>query len=245
MFEWFDCRYLSMDKFQMNSGFQPKNSLMYIVKGKISYCMDKKSETSGKDELVCFPDDIYFEREILEPVSFYYIRFENPEKCILPVGKVSVKDRSRLLSTLNYMHKLQMMPEDNSELKNYYLNDIFVQIKADELMTNGNNDDVVKKASEFFKDNLDKKISLEDTAASVGVSVSGLIGHFKNQTGMTPVKYLCTMRIKKSETLLCHTNSPISQIAAECGFDNAYYFCNTFKKYNGIAPTKYRSKYGV
>lgn len=245
MFEWVDCRYMVKDEFQKGSGKLPKNSLFYITKGKISYSMCGINETAGADEFVSFPADTYFEREILEEIEFYYARFENPQKVEVPIGKISVKDRSRLLSTLNYMCNLQLMPEENAELKRYYLNDIFVQLEAGKLLTNTEKDEVVKKASEFFRHNLDKKISLEETADEIGVSVSGLIGHFKNITGMTPVRYLTTMRIKKAENLLCHTNSSIMQIASECGFDNAYYFCNTFKKYNGIAPTIYRKKYGV
>ena len=108
--EWIDCRYMTMDKFKLSSGFQPKNSLMYIVSGKISYCMNKNNKISAADELVSFPDNVYFEREIREPITFYYIRFENPDNMEIPVGKIYVKDKSRLLSTLNYMHALQQMP---------------------------------------------------------------------------------------------------------------------------------------
>ncbi|MBO5269426.1 MAG: helix-turn-helix transcriptional regulator [Clostridia bacterium] len=135
------------------------------------------------------------------------------------------------------------MPERNERLENYFLNDIFIQLEANNLLTNTEKDDIVRIAAVYFKKNIDKKISLENVASEVGVSVSGLISHLKKITGMTPIRYLTLLRIKKSETFLCHFDSPISEIAAACGFDNAYYFCNTFKKYNGVSPTAYRKKY--
>ena len=36
------------------------------------------------------------------------------------------------------------------------------------------------------------------------------------------------------------TSYSVAEIARRCGFENTYYFSNTFKKHQGCAPSAYR-----
>ena len=38
---------------------------------------------------------------------------------------------------------------------------------------------------------------------------------------------------------------PINEIAEKVGLENQRYFCQVFKKYNGISASEYRSRYGT
>ena len=51
--------------------------------------------------------------------------------------------------------------------------------------------------------------------------------------------------IKKAEELLCGTSLTLSQIASECGYENAFYLSKAFKKVKGVSPKIYRQKYGI
>ena len=57
---------------------------------------------------------------------------------------------------------------------------------------------------------------------------------------MTPSNYIALLRIQKAKEMLSNTELPIKEVAAACGFEDAYYFSNFFKKQFGISPTSFR-----
>lgn len=240
MFNYITCLLVSKDKFEIESGILTKASIFYITDGEIQYIINGIEETAGAGDLVCFPADLYFERKIIKPVTFYHIFFENPQKAELPCGKIFFADKARLMSSLDYLYNLELNPEDRGNLKNYFLNDIFVQRKTELLIRHVEKDEIVIKAMEYFEKNYDRKITLEEVSAEIGVSVPCMINHFKKTLKITPIKYLTGFRIKNAEKLLCTTDLPVSRISEKCGFENPYYFSNTFKKYNKVSPMKFR-----
>ena len=86
---------------------------------------------------------------------------------------------------------------------------------------------------------------VNDVARAVGMSVTGLTEHFKKATGCTPMRYLSLIRLKRAEELLCTTSEQLSRIAEMCGYDNAFYFSNAFKKEKGVSPRLFREKNGM
>ena len=87
-----------------------------------------------------------------------------------------------------------------------------------------------------MESNISKKLSINDVATTVGMSVTGLTERFKKSTGRTPMRYLSLIRLKRAEELLCTTSEQLSRIAEMCGYDNAFYFSNAFKKEKGVSP---------
>ena len=232
--EFISCWFVVKDKFEIESGTLSRDSIFYITKGEIRYALNGEVETAGAGDCVYFPSGVYFERKITQKLEFYHVRFSKTEKSPLPFGKIYISDKARLLSTLNYMCGLDIIHQEKQDLKNHFLRDILVQIEVSNSISDMQTDKVVLRAYNYFQKNLGRKISLEETAKEIGVSVPGLIGHFKATTGITPIKYLISLRIKNAETLLCNTDFSIAQISDQCGFENPYYFCNTFKKVCGV-----------
>lgn len=65
---------------------------------------------------------------------------------------------------------------------------------------------------------------------------------FKKEIGLSPLEYLTSLRMKKAEHLLGSarsSNHAISEIAQQCGYENALYFSRVFRKYYGCSPTQY------
>jgi AraC-like DNA-binding protein len=83
-------------------------------------------------------------------------------------------------------------------------------------------------------------ISNKSLAVQVGMSVNAYARHFKNQTGVSPRRYLSRMRIEKACNLLHHSELSIEQIASACGFSDRYYFTRVFKKHMKTSPGVYR-----
>lgn len=63
---------------------------------------------------------------------------------------------------------------------------------------------------------------------------------FKACFGLTPNKYLTSLKIEYAKNLISTNYFSISQIAEMCGFSDVYYFCKVFKTETGTTPAKYK-----
>lgn len=63
---------------------------------------------------------------------------------------------------------------------------------------------------------------------------------FKQQTGKTPIEFLCDIRLTTAARKLLVSNSHVSTIAYEVGFEDPNYFVRVFKKAFGMTPNQYR-----
>jgi len=86
----------------------------------------------------------------------------------------------------------------------------------------------------------DNNISLEDTAALVGLSPSYFSRAFKEQTGENYVDYLTQLRLNAAARLLRHTRASIRQIALAVGYADPNYLSRIFHRWAGITPKDFR-----
>ncbi len=60
-------------------------------------------------------------------------------------------------------------------------------------------------------------LSLDTLAAVAGLSVSRFTARFRNEVGLSPHRYLCLVRVRRAQDLLCDGLAP-SLVATEVGF---------------------------
>jgi len=92
----------------------------------------------------------------------------------------------------------------------------------------------------YMERNLNRKMTLETLAAEFHISrsyIKKLFAQYK-QTGA--MHFLISMKIAKAKDYLRESDKNVSQIAEMLGYDNVYYFCNQFKKLEGMSPLEYR-----
>lgn len=90
-----------------------------------------------------------------------------------------------------------------------------------------------------FKEN----VSLDDLAEVAHLNKYHMTHLFTRDYGISPIKFLLSLRIKESCYLLRMTDHPLAQIARITGFSSPSYFSQSFRKSEGISPTDYRNKY--
>ena len=101
---------------------------------------------------------------------------------------------------------------------------------------------VIVKAREYIGANFaDSSLSLNSTAAHVGISPSYLSAVFARETGENFIDYLTRLRIERAKLLLRNTSMKNTDIADETGFKDPHYFSAIFKKITGISPRKFRT----
>lgn len=96
----------------------------------------------------------------------------------------------------------------------------------------------VRKAVAYIKANFGKKISVDDIAASVGLSKFHFLREFKRITGRTPNHYLNAIRCEYARNLLESGGYSVKEVAFLCGFTNNSYFSNVFCRYIGMLPSQ-------
>lgn len=78
-------------------------------------------------------------------------------------------------------------------------------------------------------------------AEACQMSVNNFSQQFKHRFGVSPVKYLASVRIEQAKKLLIETSLPVNEIAAQCGFSDISSFQRNFKANASVTPTQYRS----
>ncbi|MBR3039213.1 MAG: helix-turn-helix transcriptional regulator [Lachnospiraceae bacterium] len=101
----------------------------------------------------------------------------------------------------------------------------------------------IKDAILFIEQQYAEQITLADIADSIHVSKSECCRCFNRAVNMTPFEYLMHYRILKAADMIQKNIKdpiPVSELAANVGFNNASYFNKRFREYFGCTPTQYR-----
>ena len=91
-------------------------------------------------------------------------------------------------------------------------------------------------------DNTD--ITIDDFANKLMLSRTVFYRKLKSIVGLTPVDFVCEMRIKRAAQLIEKSEYSFSQIAYMTGFNDPNYFSRRFKKIMGVTPTEYKERKG-
>ena len=103
---------------------------------------------------------------------------------------------------------------------------------------------LVQAAIEDIRANYAGLYGVEELSERLGVSKSHLVRAFPAALGVSPGRYLTSVRIEAAMRLLLHREYTLDVIASLCGFSGANYLCRVFKKTTGQSPTQWRAMAG-
>lgn len=98
---------------------------------------------------------------------------------------------------------------------------------------------IVTQVKKYINDNLEKKVSLHETANLHNISSSYLSLIFKKDCNIGFSEYANLMKINKAKELLTKENYKVYEVADILGFESAFYFSKVFKKITGYSPKDY------
>lgn len=96
-------------------------------------------------------------------------------------------------------------------------------------------------AKRYVEEHFHEDISLERLADAVYLNATYLSIRFKEEFGISYVKYLTRLRIEAAQKLL-DKGCKVVDVAGKVGYNNYRYFCDTFKKVVGVTPGNYKMK---
>ena len=171
--------------------------------------LDLAEEVTGKRELPGFSKNVVWDEEIA--CHLYLLH----EMVIKGIGEFEKEEA--LLFLLSYLiqnygkHSRRCIPECRQE---------------------------IERACEYMTAHFTERIYLDQICRYAGLSKSTLLRAFTKEKGVTPYRYLETVRINEAKKLLSEGIPPV-EAAIRTGFSDQSHFTNYFNRFIGLAPGTY------
>jgi AraC family transcriptional regulator len=98
----------------------------------------------------------------------------------------------------------------------------------------------VRTVASHVESNLDKPIRSSDLATVVRLDPGYFCRVFRESFGEPPLSYVSRRRIERAQRLMLETDTPLSQIALDCGFADQAHFSRLFRRVAGDTPRAWR-----
>lgn len=103
--------------------------------------------------------------------------------------------------------------------------------------------DRIRQIEEYLQRNFAANTSIEALAERVGMGSRNFIRHFKAATGHLPGAYVQLLRVSIAREMLERGANSIQAVASDVGYDDVAFFRKVFKRYTGMTPADYRSRF--
>lgn len=100
--------------------------------------------------------------------------------------------------------------------------------------------EAVKRMKQFLDTHFEEPVSLDTLSEISSMSRYQLLRMFTREVGVSPYRYLQSIRIAEAKLLL-EQGEAIGRVALDCGFSDQSHFTNYFKSFIGITPKQYQS----
>ncbi|MDP4085311.1 MAG: AraC family transcriptional regulator [Bacillota bacterium] len=120
--------------------------------------------------------------------------------------------------------------------KNLIINGFQLEYEQIEMLKNHR----IKQMLNWIHTHYAEKIRLDDIARAGQLSRSECCRYFKRILKKTPLNYVTDYRIQKSLVLLQQSESNVTDVAYQIGFNSTSYFIDQFKKSMNLTPNAYK-----
>ena len=98
----------------------------------------------------------------------------------------------------------------------------------------------IRELQIWIAEHLETRLSLDDLADRMAMSVRHFERVFTREVGTTPAQYVLQMRVEAARRLLERTDRGLKQVASATGFTNVDVMRRGFVRLLGITPRRYR-----
>lgn len=102
---------------------------------------------------------------------------------------------------------------------------------------------MASKISDYIKNNLAEKLSLQKICLDLGISKNKLYEISNKQFNMPIGSYISHLRVLEAKNLLTSTSLSVREVSEQVGFEDYNYFIKLFKNNVGETPLKYRNRF--
>jgi AraC family transcriptional regulator len=98
----------------------------------------------------------------------------------------------------------------------------------------------LRRIRELVEAKMERELSLDDLAQSVGLSTAHFARMFRKSTGETPHQFVLRQRLERAKAMLRAPAARVLDVAVACGFKTQQHFAQVFRYFCGTSPTEYR-----
>lgn len=98
----------------------------------------------------------------------------------------------------------------------------------------------VAPIEQYIEQHYSEQIQTTELARMFNIDRTYFYKLFKEHTGLSPEKYIVSLRMHRAKLLISATNLPMTTICKLVGYENYPPFFSMFKKTVGVSPNKYR-----
>lgn len=102
----------------------------------------------------------------------------------------------------------------------------------------------VDRALGYLGRHFPKRVSVQQIARAIGVSVGHLTHVFGVAAGMTIKEFTLRLKVELAKRLLLGGNSSLAELADECDFCDASHLSRVFRRFEGCWPGEFRANRG-
>lgn len=229
-------------------------TLLAVEAGSFEFEISGLHGQAAFGDLVVCPPNTLFKRKTKEDITFHVIYFHMEAAQIdwltqVPLGKVSIRDTGRLLSTYSYLRKFQRKLSANAAAKRLavpLLLDLLFLCELERefaVKEKDASDPLMQRAAGYMHRHLFEDISLKRISDKLGIGQSQLTRRFQAAYGSSPVEYITRLRLEEVKRLLLETDETLDAIAYRCGFESGSYLSRVFSAKVGMPPSGFRKNY--
>lgn len=101
----------------------------------------------------------------------------------------------------------------------------------------------LREARRHILENIDADLSVEALARLAHMSPRHFARSFRAETGVTPARYVESVRIEAARRALEDTSAPVASVACTCGFGTPETMRRSFLRVLDVAPAEYRRRF--
>ena len=215
----------------------PYYELTFVLEGALSYVINDKAYTVGKNSaLFLSPGSYRVRKEGNAPVRYISFNFHINDDVNLLFSTVMENCVTSTIKKMLTMYPyISILPTFHSREKIMsILNCILLEL-LDMNDLKSNNEHVLK-IYKYILNNLNKKITLDDLSKELHLSKEYISRTFKKETGKTVIDYVNEQKMFLAKELISNHNLSLTNIAAQLGYDDYNYFSRIFKKHFSTPP---------
>ncbi len=237
--------------------YHDSNELYYLLSGRTKYFVGDETFVLEKRNLIFIPsqvlhscdseDTLHNERIVVNiPDSYFdestkeiFEDLKNSKFIYIPPEKLYAIDD--LFNKINTEYSKEK--QHSSILIKLYILELLTllcRLKTHYDPISVQTDEIVREVAEYIRHNYSENLSLELLSKKFCLSGSYLSRQFKVVLGIGLGDFITYIRITNAEKLLSETDMSVTEVAANCGYNDSNYFAAVFKRLKGTTPYKYK-----
>ena len=209
-------------------------------------------ESGGYDNLDCLflpelLDPILKETKSLRSVLEHYLLHFNMQGLVQnPAHFVFHDEDGRILSLLERIRdEEQRQGAGYTELVRCYLIEILVLTmrRLDDAQAASAGQDISSFLTAYVAEHYMEPLTLQDLSIRLNYSLPYISKRFKEDTGISFVRYLQNYRVMQGCRLLSSSNKTLAEITELVGFRDIKFFSSLIKQFTGLTPADFRRQH--